>query len=61
MGLLSGSKKCAQCGKDLSDVEDVVEQGGKKFCSKDHAETFEEEHSADDHDDEEDRDVCEFC
>jgi hypothetical protein len=60
MGLLSGSKECAQCGKDLEDV-DVVKQGGKKFCSQDHADAFQEEHGEGDHNTEEDRDVCEFC
>lgn len=59
MGLLSKSKKCAQCGKELED--DVVEENGKKFCSQEHADQFVEEHGEGDHNTEEDRDVCEFC
>lgn len=61
MGLLSGSKKCAQCGTDLEDADDVVKQGGKKFCSQDHADEFQEQHGEGDHNTEEDKDVCEFC
>lgn len=61
MALLAGKTTCAQCGTDLEDADDVVKQGGKKFCSQDHADTFEEEHGEGDHNTEDDADVCEFC
>lgn len=57
----AGKTKCAQCGTDLADVDEPVDQNGKKFCSQDHADTFAEEHGEGDHNKEDDRDVCEFC
>jgi hypothetical protein len=61
MGLLTKENTCAQCGKDLDDVDDVVKEGGKTFCSSDHAEEFQDQHGEGDHNTEEDRDICEFC
>lgn len=61
MALLAGKKKCAQCGKRLENVDEVVERKGKKFCSEDHADAFQEQHGEGDHNTEEDYDVCEFC
>lgn len=61
MALLAGKKTCAQCGRDLDEVDDVVKEGGKKFCSPDHTDTFQEQHGEGDHNTEEDYEVCEFC
>ncbi|MFB6265774.1 MAG: hypothetical protein ABEI07_01690 [Candidatus Nanohaloarchaea archaeon] len=58
MAFLKTEDACDNCGKDLSGVGNVVEEGNHEFCSKDCREEYEKEH---DHEGEDEEEVCEFC
>lgn len=58
MAFLKKKNACDNCGKDLSDVENVVKDGNHEFCSDACKTEYAEEHEHDDADEEE---VCEFC
>ncbi|MCJ7450667.1 MAG: hypothetical protein MUP58_02915 [Candidatus Nanohaloarchaeota archaeon QJJ-9] len=51
MGVADDLDLCASCGEDLSGVDSLVEEGGKKFCSEECADEYEETEG----------EVCEFC
>lgn len=59
MAFLKKKHACDNCGKDLDDVDDPIEDGNHEFCSTDCKEKYADDH--DHEDDEEERDVCEFC
>ncbi len=51
---------CDNCGTSLDEADDPIpdDGNGHEFCSTDCKEKYSEEHE---HDDEEERNVCEFC
>lgn len=51
MGVADDLDLCAHCGKDLSKVDEVVEEEGREFCSGECAEEYEGTEG----------EVCEFC
>ncbi|MFB6166654.1 MAG: hypothetical protein ABEJ62_00120 [Candidatus Nanohaloarchaea archaeon] len=55
---MSTPDACDNCGKDLSDVDEVVREGNHEFCSEDCKQEYEEGHE---HEEEGEEEVCEFC
>lgn len=58
MAFLKTKDACDNCGKDLSEVEEPIEDGNHEFCSADCREAYNEEHE---HEEEDEAEVCEFC
>lgn len=58
MAFLKKKNACDNCGKDLADVENKVEDGSHEFCSTDCKDEYAEDHG---HEEEEEENVCEFC
>jgi len=58
MAFLKQQDTCDHCGKDLSDVDDIVTEDNHEFCSEEHREAYEDSH---DHEDDDEEEVCQFC
>lgn len=58
MAFMKKENACDNCGKNLDDVDNPVEEGENEFCGEKCQEKYEEEHG---HDDAEEEEVCRFC
>lgn len=58
MAFLKTKNACDNCGKDLSDVDEPIEDGPHEFCSESCKQEYEEDHE---HEDDDEEEVCEFC
>lgn len=58
MGFLKQKHTCDNCGNDLSDTDEPIKEDGHEFCSQDCRDSYEADH---DHDEEDERDICQFC